>query len=163
MARAKSPVPEGQHTISVHLVCKPADKALDFYKQAFNATELGRFKGPDGKIMHATLKIGDSLFFLNDEIPSPDGGKSPLTLGGTPTTINFYTPDSDRIFKQAISAGAKEIMPISDQFWGDHYGVVRDPFGHNWAIAHRVEDLTEAEMNKRGQEFMSKMAGQHHN
>jgi uncharacterized glyoxalase superfamily protein PhnB len=163
MARAKSPVPEGQHTISIHLVCKQADKAIDFYKKAFSATEMSRFAGPDGKIMHATLKIGDSLFFLNEEMPMPEGGKSPLTIGGTPVTINFYTSDSDRIFRQAVSAGAKEIMPISDQFWGDHYGVVRDPFGHNWAIAHRVEDLTPAELAKRGQESMAKAAAQHHN
>jgi len=163
MAKAKSPIPEGQSAVTVNLVCKNADKAIDFYKKAFGATELGRFPGPDGKIMHASLRLGDSLFFLNDEMPMPEGGKSPQTLGGSPVTINFYTPDSDRIFKQAIAAGAKEIMPISDQFWGDHYGVVRDPFGHHWAIAHRVEDLTPQEMEKRGQEFMSKMAQQHHN
>jgi PhnB protein len=112
--------------------------------------------------MHATLKLGDALFFLNDEMPMPEGGKSPLALGGTPVTINFYTADSDRVFKQAISAGAKEVMPITDQFWGDHYGIVRDPFGHQWAIATRVEDLTPQEMEKRGKEFMSKMAQQQH-
>jgi uncharacterized glyoxalase superfamily protein PhnB len=162
MAKAKSPVPEGQHTVSIHLVCKNADKAIEFYKKAFGATEKSRFAGPDGKIMHATLKLGDALFFLNDEMPMPEGGKSPLTLGGTPVTINFYTADSDKIFKQAISAGAKEVMPITDQFWGDHYGVVRDPFGHNWAIATRVEDLTPQEMDKRGKEFMAKMAQQQH-
>jgi uncharacterized glyoxalase superfamily protein PhnB len=161
MAKAKSPVPEGQHTVSVRLVCKGADKAIDFYKKAFGATELGRFPGPDGTIMHATLKLGDALFSLTDEMPMPEGGKSPLSLGGTPVTINFYTADSDRIFKQAIAAGAKEVMPITDQFWGDHYGVVRDPFGHSWAIAERVEDLTPEEMAKRGQEFMAKMAQQH--
>ena len=160
MAKAKQPVPAGQHSLTAHLVCKNADKAIDFYKKAFGATELHRFPGPDGKIMHASLKIGDSLIFLNDEIPMPDGGKSPQTLGGTPVTINYYTADSDKIFKQAITAGAKEIMPIADQFWGDHYGIVKDPFGHNWAIAHRVEDLTSAEMTKRGQEFMAKMAQQ---
>jgi len=160
MAKAKSPIPEGLHTVSVHLVCKNADKAIDFYKKAFGATELDRFAGPDGKIMHATMKLGDAKFFLNDEMPMPEGGKSPLALGGTAVTINFYTPDSDKFFKQAIAAGAKEVMPITDQFWGDHYGIVRDPFGHLWAIAHRVEDLTSAEMAKRGQEFMAKMAQQ---
>jgi uncharacterized glyoxalase superfamily protein PhnB len=123
---------------------------------------MSRFPGPDGKIMHATLKLGDALFFLNDEMPTPQGGKSPLSLGGTPVTINFYTPDSDRIFKQAVSAGATEVMPISDQFWGDHYGMLRDPFGHHWAIAHRVEDLTPEELAKRGQESMAKMAQQNH-
>jgi PhnB protein len=161
MAKAKSPVPEGQHTVSAHLVCKDAPRAIDFYKRAFGATELSRFAGPDGKIMHATLKLGDALFFLADEMPMPEGGKSPASLGGTPVTINFYTPDSDRIFRQAIGAGAKEVMPISDQFWGDHYGVVRDPFGHHWAIAERVEDLTHAEMESRAREFFARMAAQH--
>jgi PhnB protein len=156
MAKAKSPIPEGQHTISTQLVCKDAPRAIEFYKKAFGATELNRFAGPDGKIMHASLKLGDSQFSLSDEIPMPDGGKSPASLGGTPVTINFYTPESDRIFKQAVAAGAKEVMPISDQFWGDHYGVVRDPFGHHWAIAHRVEDLTNQEMEARGKEFMAK-------
>ena len=161
MAKAKHPVPEGQHTLSIHLVCKGADQAIEFYKKAFGATEIGRFPGPDGKIMHATLRIGDSLFFLNDEMPAPEGGKSPASLGGSPTTINFYTPDSDRIFQQAITAGAKEVMPIADQFWGDHYGIVKDPFGHLWAVASRVEDLTNEEMAKRGQEFFAKMAARH--
>src|SRR5262245_8767577 len=160
MAKAKSPVPEGQPTVSGQLVCKNADKAIDFYKKAFGATELERFPGPDGKIMHATMKLGDAKFFVNDEIPMPGGGKSPLSLGGTPVTINFYTAESDKFFKQAIAAGAKEVMPITDQFWGDHYGIVRDPFGHQWAIAHRVEDLTPAELAKRGQEFMAKMSPQ---
>lgn len=161
MAKAKNAIPEGQHTLSVHLVCKNAALAIDFYKKALGATELHRFAGPDGKIMHATLRIGDSLFFLNDEMPMPEGGKSPTSLGGTPTTINYYTPDSDKIFKQAIAAGAKEVMPISDQFWGDHYGILRDPFGHNWAIATRIEDLTNEEMDARGKEFFAKMAQQH--
>ena len=86
MAKPKGPVPDGQHTVSIHLVCKNADKAIDFYKKAFGATEISRFPGPDGKIMHATLKLGDALFFLNDEMPMPEGGKSPLALGGTPVT-----------------------------------------------------------------------------
>lgn len=162
MTKAKNPIPEGQHTISIHLVCKNADKAIDFYKKAFGATENSRFPGPDGKIMHASLTIGDSLLSLSDEIPMPEGGKSPLSLGGTPVTINYYTRDSDRIFRQAVAAGAKEIMPIADQFWGDHYGIVRDPFGHHWAIAHRVEDLTPAELEKRGREAMAKMGQQQH-
>jgi len=149
-----------------------AAEALAFYAQAlggkilysmtFGDSPMGAETPADykGKIMHATLKLGDAKFFLNDEMPMPEGGKSPLSLGGTPVTINFYTPDSDKIFKQAIAAGAKEVMPITDQFWGDHYGIVRDPFGHNWAIAHRVEDLTSTEMAKRGQEFMTKTAQQ---
>ena len=160
MAKAKNPVPEGQHTISPHLTVKDASKAIDFYKKAFGVTEVHRSLGPGGSIMHATLKVGDSLFFLNDEIPMPGGGKSPLSIGGTPVTINIYVPDADKIYKQAIAAGAKETMPIADQFWGDRYGIVTDPFGHKWAIATRKEDLTFEEMDKRGKEFMAQMGAQ---
>jgi uncharacterized glyoxalase superfamily protein PhnB len=99
------------------------------------------------------------MFFLNDEMPMPGGGKSPSALGGTGVTINLYVPDADKIYKQALSAGAKETMPIADQFWGDRYGIVTDPYGHMWAIATRKEDLTPEEMDKRGKEFMAQMQG----
>ena len=161
MAKAKSPVPEGQHTISPHLTVKGAPKAIEFYKKAFGATEVSRFPGPGGSIMHAALRIGDSKFFLNDEMPMPEGGKSPASIGGTAVTINLYVPDADKIYRQAISAGARETMPIADQFWGDRYGIVTDPFGHKWAIATRIEDLSTQEMEKRGREFMQKMQQQH--
>ena len=157
MAKAKSPVPEGQHTISPHLTVKGAPQAIEYYKKAYGATELHRSLGPGGLIMHAALKIGDAMFFLNDEMPMPGGGKSPLAIGGTAVTINLYVPDADKIFKQALAAGAKETMPIADQFWGDRYGIVTDPFGHKWAIATRKEDLTPEEMDKRGKEFMAQM------
>jgi uncharacterized glyoxalase superfamily protein PhnB len=156
MAKAKNPVPEGQHTVSAHLVVKGAPQAIEFYKKAFGATELHRFGGPGGTIMHAALKIGDSLFFLNDEMPAPGGaGRSPLTIGGTAVTINLYGPDCDKIYKQAIAAGAKVVMPIDDQFWGDRYGVVDDPFGHRWAIATRTEDLTNEELEQRARQAMA--------
>ena len=160
MAKAKSPVPEGQHTLSAHLTVKGAPQAIEFYKKAFGATEVHRMPDPSGLIMHAALKVGDSIFFLNDEMPVPGGGKSPASIGGTAVTINLYVPDADKIYKQAISAGAKETMPIADQFWGDRYGVVTDPYGHLWAIATRKEDLTAEEMEKRGREFMAQMQGQ---
>src|SRR5262245_45552643 len=114
MAKAKNPIPEGQHTLSVHLTVKDAPRAIDFYKKAFGATELHRMPGPGGLIMHASLKLGDSLFFLNDEMPMPGGGKSPLSIGGTAVTINLYVPDADTTYRQAVSAGAKETMPIAD-------------------------------------------------
>ena len=160
MAKAKSPVPEGQHTISPHLTVKGAPQAIEYYKKAYGATEVHRSLGPGGLIMHAALKVGDSMFFLNDEMPMPDGGKSPFAFGGTAVTINLYVPDADKIYKQALAAGAKETLPIADQFWGDRYGIVTDPFGHKWAIATRKEDLTPAEMDKRGKEFMAQMQGQ---
>ena len=160
MAKAKSPVPEGQHTISPHLTVKGAPQAIEFYKRAFGATEVHRMPGPGGVIMHAALKVGDSTFFLNDEMPMPDGGKSPISMGGTPVTINLYVPDADATFRQAISAGARETMPLADQFWGDRYGIITDPFGHKWAIATRKEDLTFEEMEQSGREFMAQMQNQ---
>jgi len=156
MANAKNPVPEGQHTVSPHLVVKGTPQAIEFYKKAFGATEIHRFAGPGGSIMHAALKVGDSMFFLNDEMPGPGGlGRSPLSFGGTAVTINLYVPDCDKVYKQAIAAGAKQVMPLDDQFWGDRYGVVVDPFGHRWAIATRKEDLTNEELEKRGKDFMA--------
>ena len=161
MAKAKNPVPEGQHTVSPHLVVKGAPQAIEFYKKAFGATEIHRFAGPGGGIMHAAMKVGDSMFFLNDEMPGPGGvGRSPLSFGGTAVTINLYVPDCDKIYKQAIAAGAKQVMPLDDQFWGDRYGIVDDPFGHRWAIATRKEDLTNEELDKRGKEFMASMPPQ---
>lgn len=160
MAKAKSPVPEGQHTISPHLTVKGAPQAIEFYQRAYGAKELHRSLGPGGLIMHAALQVGDSMFFLNDEMPMPDGGKSPNSIGGTAVTINLYVPDADKIYKQALAAGAKETLPIADQFWGDRYGIVTDPYGHKWAIATRKEDLTPEEMEKRGREFMAQMQSQ---
>jgi uncharacterized glyoxalase superfamily protein PhnB len=162
MAKARSPVPEGQHTLSPHLTVKNAAKAIEFYKQAFGATEVSRMPDPHGLIMHASLQVGDSMFFLNDEMPMPGGGKSPASIGGTAVTLNLYVPDADKTYQQAIANGAKEVMPIANQFWGDRYGVVDDPFGHRWAIATRVEDLTHQEMEQRGREFMAQAQGQRH-
>jgi len=161
MSKAVKPIPEGYRTITPYLTQRDAAQAIEFYKKAFGATETSRFSGPGGSIMHAGLKIGDSLFFLNDEMPMPGGTRSPQSIGGTPVTINLYVPDCDKIYKQAIAAGAKQVMPLDDQFWGDRYGVVDDPYGHRWAIATHKEDLTPEELDKRGKEFMAKMAKQH--
>jgi uncharacterized glyoxalase superfamily protein PhnB len=162
MAKARSPVPEGQHTLSLHLTVKGAAQAIEFYKKAFQATEVSRMPDPSGLIMHASLKVGDSMFFLNDEMPMPGGGKSPTSIGGTAVTLNLYVPDADKTYQQAIANGAKEVMPIANQFWGDRYGVIDDPFGHRWAIATRVEDLTHQEMEQRGREFMAHAQSQRH-
>ena len=158
MAKVK-PVPEGMHTVTPHLVVKNAAKAIDYYKTAFGAKENNRFGAPNGLIMHASIKIGDSTLFLNDEFPEM-GALSPQSVGGTSVTITLYVEDSDAVFKKAVDAGAKVKMPIADQFWGDRYGCIEDPFGHSWAIASRKEDLTPEQMAKRGQEAMAQMSQQ---
>lgn len=152
-----SPVPEGFSTVTPHLVVRNAEQALEFYKNAFSAVETVRMPGPGGKILHAEIKIGDSHLFLADEMPEW-GSKSPLMLGGTGTTICLYVKDADAVFNQAVSAGAKVAMPLADQFWGDRYGKLMDPYGHEWAVATHLEDLTPAEMKKRQEVTMAQMA-----
>lgn len=163
MTKAKNPIPEGQSTIIPHLTIKGAAEAIEYYKKAFGAIERNRMAGPGGKVMHASLKIGPAYLFLTDEFPEfGDGTKAPATLGGTAVVLTMYFEDADKIFNQAVAAGGKVVMPIGDQFWGDRYGMVADPFGHIWAIATHIEDLTPEEMEKRGREMMSQM-GQHQN
>jgi uncharacterized glyoxalase superfamily protein PhnB len=151
MKNGVKPVPEGQHTITPHLVVRGADRAIDFYQRAFGAQELMRSPGPDGKtLMHAAARIGDSKVFLCDEYPQW-GVHSPLALGGTGVTINLYCEDVDRIFKQAVAAGATVKMPPQDMFWGDRYSKVMDPFGHEWALATHIEDVPPDELQRRAQ------------
>jgi len=153
---------KGFHTITPGLVVKGADKAIEFYKKAFGAEESERMNGPDGKsVMHAELRIGDSLFFVGDEAPDM-GALSPQSIGGTPCTIHLYVTDADAVFKRAVAAGAQVKMPMEDMFWGDRYGKVTDPFGHVWGVATPKEDLTPDEMRQRTKEFFAKMAGPKH-
>jgi PhnB protein len=159
MATAKKPIPEGFHSITPSLVVRDAAKAIDFYKKALGAQELMRMPGPDGKIMHAELKIGDSIIFLGEENPQM-GAKSPQTLGGCTGTLNLYVQDVDQTFKQAVSAGGRESMPVADQFWGDRYGTFVDPFGYSWGVATHKEDLSPAEMDQRMKEFFASFAKQ---
>jgi uncharacterized glyoxalase superfamily protein PhnB len=159
MAQAKSPIPEGYHTLTPQLTLDNAPTAIDWYKKALGAEEVSRFVGPDGKIMHAELKIGDSRFMLNDAMM---GGKGPKGHGGSPASFWIYVKDCDALFKRAVGAGA-QIMPggmgdMQDQFWGDRSGTIIDPEGYRWTIATRKEDLTREEMGRRGQEFMKKFA-----
>jgi uncharacterized glyoxalase superfamily protein PhnB len=148
MAGKKSRVPEGHHTITPHLVVKGAAQAIEFYTKAFGAKELSRHPGPDGSsIMHAALQIGDSRLFLNDEFPRM-GVTSPLAMGGTPVTIHLYVEDADAVFGQAVEAGAQIAMPLADQFWGDRYGMVIDPFGHRWSIASQFNEMTPEQMKQ---------------
>jgi uncharacterized glyoxalase superfamily protein PhnB len=139
------PIPEGMHSLTPHLVCKGAGDAIEFYKRAFNAVEIGRMPGPDGKLMHAQIRIGDSALMLVDEMPDW-GVLGPKTLGGSPVTIHLYVEDADAAFTQAEAAGAKVKMPLADMFWGDRYGQVEDPFGHYWSIATHTRDLTPDEI-----------------
>jgi uncharacterized glyoxalase superfamily protein PhnB len=151
---AVKPIPDGFHTITPHIVVKGAAKAIDFYKAAFGAEELGRHGMPDGTIMHALLKIGDSMLMLNDEFPQM-GAKGPQTLGGTATTLNLYVQDADKAFQRAVNAGATVKMPIADMFWGDRYGMVSDPFGHSWSIATHKQDLTPQQIMEAAKTAMA--------
>jgi uncharacterized glyoxalase superfamily protein PhnB len=145
---AVRPVPEGFHTLTPHLVVSDAAQAIEFYKNAFGGKEVMRMPGPGGKVMHAEVQLGDSILMLNDEFPEM-GGRSPMTLGGSPVTLMMYVPNVDQVFAQAVAAGATSIMPVADQFWGDRYGMVKDPFGHQWAIATHKEDLSPAQIAER--------------
>ena len=139
------PVPEGMHTVTPHLVCADAAKAIAFYQQAFNATEMMRIPGPGGKLMHACVRIGDSLVMLVDENPQW-GCLGPLALKGSPITIHLQVEDVDAVFDQAVRAGAKITMPVADMFWGDRYGQIEDPFGHRWSLATPKKNLSQAEI-----------------
>lgn len=142
------PIPEGYHSVTPYLSIKGAADAIDFYKKVFGATELFRMPGPGGKIGHAEIKIGNSPIMLADEYPEMEF-VSPQTLGGTPIGLMIYVDDVDTMFKQAITAGAKEIKPLQNQFYGDRSGTLKDPFGHVWTVATHVEDVAPEEMERR--------------
>ena len=144
---AVQPIPQGMHTVTPHLVVRGAAKAIDFYKKAFDAKEASRLPGPNGTIMHAEIQIGDSHVMLMDESPEWKS-VAPPTLKGSPVTIHLYVPDADKTFQTALKAGGKAVMPLSDMFWGDRYGVLEDPFGHSWAIATHTRDVSPQEMQK---------------
>jgi PhnB protein len=153
---AKSP-PSGYHTITPTLVVRGGAEALDFYKRAFGAEEIGRMTGPDGSLMHAEIKFGDSLVMLGEE-NKEWGALSPLSTNGNPISLHLYVDDADATFAQALRAGATVKQPLDDAFWGDRYGRVTDPFGHVWSIATRVRDMTQEEMRVAGEEWMAKNA-----
>ena len=142
-------IPEGYRTVTPHITVRDAAKMIEFYKRAFGAVEGRRAPGPDGKsIMHAEIRIGNSVVFLNDEFPEM-GALSPADSKSSPVTLHLFVEDADKQFQRAVSAGAEVVMPLADQFWGDRYGIVRDPSGHHWSIAHRTEDLTPQQMQER--------------
>jgi len=158
MAGKVKAVPDGRSSVTPHLVARDAVKAIEFYQKAFGAEVRGVHKTPDGKVMHAELRIGDSTIFLNDEFPRTGGCTSPQTLGGTSVTLNLYRENIDQLFNQAVSAGATVVMPLSNQFWGDRYGQITDPFGHSWALGQHVEDVSPDELERRGREAMAQMS-----
>jgi uncharacterized glyoxalase superfamily protein PhnB len=152
--RKGKPIPAGMHSVTPHLVCAGAADAIEFYKKAFNAVETARLPGPDGKLMHAAVRIGDSMVMLTDE--SPDWGCfGPRSLKGSPVTIHLYVDDVDAVVDQAVKAGGKIIMPVEDMFWGDRYGKLEDPFGHHWSVATHLREVTPEEMK----EAMAQMCG----
>jgi uncharacterized glyoxalase superfamily protein PhnB len=135
------------HSVTPHLICAGAAKAIDFYKEAFGAVEQARLPGPDGRIMHAAILIGDSTVMLVDEMPEW-GALGPKSLKGSPVTIHLNVDNADAFVERAVKAGAKVTMPVADQFWGDRYGKIEDPFGHSWSIAHPVRQVSMEEAQK---------------
>jgi len=162
MANQVDPVPEGFGTVSPVLSIRGAAEALAFYQKAFGAQVLGQMDRPDGKLMHAALKIGDTVVMMGEECAPHEGHdeciRSPADLQGTTVSLYLYVADADSAFKQALAAGAREVMPLTDTFWGDRMGMVRDPYGHIWAVATHVEDLTEEQMHQRMQETFAQQA-----
>jgi PhnB protein len=144
--------PEGMHSVTPHLVCAGASEAIDFYKEAFGATEVSRLPGPDGRLMHASIRIGDSIIMLVDEMPEW-GSLGPLALKGSSVVIHLYVDDVDSFSEQAVTAGAKVVLPVQDMFWGDRYGQLQDPFGHRWSVATHVRDVGPEEMQKAMREM----------
>jgi PhnB protein len=162
MPKAKSPIPEGYHTVTPQLVFDNAAQAIDWYKKALGGEEKSRAVSPDGQIMHAEVQIGDSRIMLNDAM---GGGKSAKAFGGSPISLWVYVADCDALFNRAVKAGA-QVAPgpmgqLSDQFWGDRSGTLTDPYGYQWTIATHKEDLSSEEMDRRAQEFFKQVAPQH--
>ena len=157
MATPSNP-PAGYHSVTPALVVRDTAKAIDFYKAAFGAEEVSRMTGPGGMIMHAEIRIGDSVIMLGEE-SEEWGSKLPLMLGGTPGSLHIYVPDADAAFQRALDAGATVKQPLEDAFWGDRYCRVTDPFGHDWGIMTRIKDMTPEEMQRAGDEWMAQFAG----
>jgi len=150
------PIPDGYHTLTPFLTVRDAARAIEFYKAAFGAKERGVMKAPDGKVMHAELMIGDSILMMSDEFQE-FGSLSPQSIGGSPMGLHIYVDNVDAAFDRAVKAGAQVEMPVMDQFWGDRYGRLKDPFGHKWSIATHTKDMSMDEMKHDMEEAMAKM------
>src|SRR5262245_52883933 len=150
-----NPIPPGHTAVTPCITLNDTRAAIEFYKKAFGATERGRFEGPDGKIMHAEIEIGGAAVMMNDEVM---GQRGPKSYGGSPASFYLYFEDADAAQKRAVAAGAKEISPVTDMFWGDRIGHIEDPFGYHWSVATRVRELSPEEIKEAGQEFMKQAA-----
>ena len=159
MSEQVKAIPDGFHSITPGLVVRGGLKALEFYKAAFGAEVISRMDTPDGKVMHAEFRIGNSIVMLGEECPDW-GVVAPETLGGSPVSLNVYVEDCDAVFNRAVEAGAAVKMPVADMFWGDRYGKITDPFGHSWGILTHVKDLTEEEVKAAAAEAMAAMAAE---
>jgi uncharacterized glyoxalase superfamily protein PhnB len=160
MSEQVKAIPDGFHSVTPGLVVRDGVKALDFYKAAFGAEVISRMDTPDGKLMHAEFRIGNSIVMLGEECPDW-GVSAPETLGGSPVSLNVYVEDCDAVFNRAVEAGAAVKMPVADMFWGDRYGKITDPFGHSWGILTHVKDLTDEEVKAAAVEAMAAMAAEH--
>ena len=157
MASRIKEIPKGFHSVTPYLTVNDGPRAIDFYKRAFGAEEVFRMDGPEGKIGHAELKIGDSRIMLSDEMPQ-GCCRSPHALGGTAVNLFLYVKDVDKVFNEAVAAGAQVAMPVGDMFWGDRFGQVTDPFGHSWSLATHKEDVQPEELRRRAKATMEKTA-----
>ncbi len=151
------PIPDGTHSLTAHIVCERAFEAMEFYKKAFNAIEEMRLPGPDGKLMHGCVRIGDSILMLTEENPAW-GALGPKALKGSPVTIHLTVENVDAVVAQAVAAGAKITMPVNDTFWGDRYGQIEDPFGHRWSVATHIRDMSPEEIQAEMGKAMAKMS-----
>ena len=151
---ATKPIPEGYHSVSPALAIEGATEALDFYKRAFGAKERSRMPGPEGRIAHAEIEIGDSVVMVSDPFPQSTV-RAPSDLGGTTVGLFVYVEDVDAVFKQSVDAGASVVMPPEDMFWGDRFGTITDPYGHSWSFATHVEDVPPSEMEERAKQAMT--------
>ena len=152
-------IPDGFGAVTAHMVVTPADKAIEFYKKAFGAEEIMRMPGPDGTgVMHAEIKIGNSMIMIADEFPGMDYMKAPTSIKGTTICMHLYVEDVDKVAHQAVAAGATVLIPVGDQFYGDRSGRLADPFGHIWIVSTRKEDVSSDEIRERASSFMKQQA-----
>ena len=159
MPNPVKPIPDNYHALTPNLVCRDAAQAIDFYKTVFGATEIMRMPGPSGNVLHAELRIGDSIFFVAE----PMGKTIPAPEAGTvnPMSLHLYVEDADSVFNRAVEAGSRVDMPLQDMFWGDRFGRLTDPFGQQWGVATHKEDVAPEDMKRRQDAFFAKAAGQH--
>jgi uncharacterized glyoxalase superfamily protein PhnB len=155
MAAKTQAIPRGYHTVTPSIMVAGAARAIEWYKEAFGAEEVSRFPAPDGSLMHAEIRIGDSPVMLGDE--TPENGRGPKSIGGTPVAFFIYGENVDAAWERAVAAGGKQIMPLSDQFWGDRGGCLEDPFGHRWWLMQHMRDLTREQLQQAADDFFAQM------